>query len=186
MPWFKVDDGLALHPKVLAAGNAAMGLWVRAGSWSAQQLTDGHVPAAIARTLGSKTDAQRLVAGGLWVANGDGYYFHEWATYQPSRAEVHALRAGNVRRQALSRDVELREAIRLRDEDHCRYCNQRVQWRDRRGPLGGTYDHVDPKGPNATDNVVVACRGCNSRKGDRTPKQAGMKLLPPRSDLDAI
>ena len=33
--WFKVDDNLALHPKVLGAGNAAMGMWVRAGSWSA-------------------------------------------------------------------------------------------------------------------------------------------------------
>lgn len=31
MPWFKVDDTLALHGKVVAAGNPAMGLWVRAG-----------------------------------------------------------------------------------------------------------------------------------------------------------
>ena len=41
MTWFRVDDTLAMHPKVYAAGNAAMGLWVRAGAWSMQQLTDG-------------------------------------------------------------------------------------------------------------------------------------------------
>lgn len=34
MSWFKVDDHLAFHRKTLAAGNEAMGLWVRAGSWS--------------------------------------------------------------------------------------------------------------------------------------------------------
>ncbi|MCI0529789.1 MAG: HNH endonuclease, partial [Nitrospira sp.] len=27
------------------------------------------------------------------------------------------------------------------------------------------------------DNVVVACRSCNNKKGDLTPEQAGMKLL---------
>lgn len=29
MPWFRVDDDFALHPKAIAAGNAALGLWVR-------------------------------------------------------------------------------------------------------------------------------------------------------------
>jgi len=43
MPWFKVDDTLAFHAKVVAAGNAAMGLWVRAGAHSMQQLTDGFI-----------------------------------------------------------------------------------------------------------------------------------------------
>ena len=38
MAWFKVDDKLAFHPKVLTAGNTAIGLWVRAGAWSADQL----------------------------------------------------------------------------------------------------------------------------------------------------
>ena len=54
MPWFKVDDNLAFHHKVVAAGNAAMGLWVRAGAMCAQQLTDGFVPDHMVNTLGSK------------------------------------------------------------------------------------------------------------------------------------
>lgn len=88
MPWFKVDDGLAFHSKVIAAGNAAMGLWLRAGAWSMQQLTDGWVPTDIARLLGTPAEAKRLVKAGLWEAKEDGYCFHEWEQYQPSRVQV--------------------------------------------------------------------------------------------------
>lgn len=179
MPWFKVDDAFAFHPKVIAAGNAAAGLWVRAGSWASQQLTDGHIPTEIARTLGRPAEIQRLVNAGLWMKNGDGWDFHEWSTHNPTRAEVTANRASDVRRQALSRDVSLREFIRTRDGDLCRYCGTQVAWQDRRGPTGGTYDHIDPRGSNTADNLVVACRRCNSAKGHRTPAEAGMRLLPP-------
>lgn len=92
MTWFRVDDNLAFHPKVLAAGNAAMGLWVRAGSWAAQQLTDGHVPDAMVATLGTKAAARQLEAAGLWHRDGDGYRFHDWEHRQPTRATVDADR----------------------------------------------------------------------------------------------
>lgn len=92
--WFKVDDGLAFHAKTVAAGNAAMGLWVRAGAWSAQQLTDGHVPAHMVAALGAtRKHAAALVAAGLWVQADDGYRFHEWEQRQPSADEVRADRA---------------------------------------------------------------------------------------------
>lgn len=92
MPWFKVDDGLATHDKVLAAGNAAMGLWVRAGAWSSQHLTDGDVPMHAVRLLGSRAQAEALVCAGLWVKTTQGYRFHEWHDYQPSRKKVEADR----------------------------------------------------------------------------------------------
>lgn len=98
MPWFKVDDTLAFHGKTVAAGNAAMGLWVRAGSWSMQQLTDGFVPNHIARQLGTRSEAKRLVDSGLWDQKDDGYLFHEWSQRQPSRAKVHSDREANAER----------------------------------------------------------------------------------------
>ena len=179
MPWFKVDDGFAFHPKALISGNAALGLWVRAGSWASQQLTDGFVPADIARTLGRPAEIQRLVTAGLWMKTGDGWEFHDWSVHNPTRAEVQANRASGARRQALSRDAALRELIRSRDGDLCRYCGVQVVWQDRRGPAGGTYDHIDPTFGNTADNLVVACRRCNSAKGCRTPAEAGMRILPP-------
>ncbi|PXX65408.1 hypothetical protein DFR70_104472 [Nocardia tenerifensis] len=88
MPWFQVDDQLGFHPKAVAAGNAAMGLWVRAGSWSMQQLTEGFVPAAIVRGLGSAAQAKKLVEVGLWTTADGGYRFHDWAERQMSKAEI--------------------------------------------------------------------------------------------------
>lgn len=104
MTWFKVDDTLALHPKAVAAGNAAMGLWVRAGSWSAQQRKDGYVPARMISTLGGrKRDAERLVVAGLWVQADGGYRFHEWQQANPTRAQIEAERSSWAARKARSR-----------------------------------------------------------------------------------
>lgn len=99
MPWFMVDDKLHSHKKRLRAGIEAMGLWVTAGSWSADQLADGFVPDYVARGLDPKAErhAASLVSAGLWaVAEKDGergWQFHEWEQRQPLRVEVEAKRA---------------------------------------------------------------------------------------------
>jgi len=41
-------------------------------------------------------------------------------------------------------------------------------------------DHIRPRsrgGTDAWDNLALACAACNARKGDRTPAEAGMRLL---------
>jgi hypothetical protein len=43
-----------------------------------------------------------------------------------------------------------------------------------------TFDHVQPRsrgGRTEWTNIVTCCRGCNSAKADRTPAEAGMRLL---------
>lgn len=94
MPWFKVDDGFHCHPKAMRAGNAALGLWTRAGSWAAHQLTDGFIPIEIVRTYGTVGQANALVQAGLWVKAEGGYRFHEWTApgRNMSRSEVEELR----------------------------------------------------------------------------------------------
>ncbi|TFD80855.1 HNH endonuclease [Cryobacterium psychrophilum] len=128
---------------------------------------------------------QELVRAELWEVKPFGFEFHDWLVYQLSREYVLAERASNAARQAVSRNPDLREAVRARDGDNCRYCGLRVGWSDRRGNKGGTYDHVDPTGPSVVDNLVVSCRGCNSSKGRRTPQEAGLVLIQieARSDL---
>lgn len=87
--WLKIDDRIPYHPKVIAAGNTAMGLWMRAAAWSMQQLTDGFVPATVVGSLAAKpSDAERLVKVGLWLAEPEGYRFHDWFDYQPSAHDV--------------------------------------------------------------------------------------------------
>lgn len=88
MTWFRLDDGFAVHAKVITAGNAAVGLWVRAACWSAAQLTDGVIPAAVARTLGTTKEAAALEAAGLWRRDGDTWVIPDWLHYQPSAAQV--------------------------------------------------------------------------------------------------
>lgn len=87
MPWFQVDDQLPVHKKVIAAGNAAMGLWVRAGSWSQQNLTGGFIPTQIVKALGTIGQAKSLVNAGLWDAVKGGYRFHDWDKHQLSVEE---------------------------------------------------------------------------------------------------
>ena len=87
MGWFKVDDQLAFHAKIVAAGNSAMGLWIRAGSWSSAQLTDGFIPTHMANAMANPCDQDALVMAGLWDEVEGGYQFHDWSEFQPSAEE---------------------------------------------------------------------------------------------------
>ena len=76
-----------------------------------------------------------------------------------------------VRHDNLSVDLN-RKNIIARDEYTCQYCGVS------KTPL--TIDHITPKGKGGGDsweNLVAACKPCNQKKGNRTPEQAGMKLL---------
>ena len=105
IPWFKVDDNLAFHAKTVAAGNAAMGMWVRAGSWCAQLLTDGFVPDHMIASLGTKAQAARLCDVRLWDREDGGYRFHEWSHEgrQPTRQETERRREEDRIRKAEAR-----------------------------------------------------------------------------------
>ncbi|MEU9444617.1 hypothetical protein AB0D42_27800 [Streptomyces sp. NPDC048304] len=70
MPWFRIDDKAHSHPKLIKAGNAALGLWLRCGAYAAQHLTDGIVPGVVAELYGTKPQAAKLVKAGLWHEHG--------------------------------------------------------------------------------------------------------------------
>jgi 5-methylcytosine-specific restriction endonuclease McrA len=66
----------------------------------------------------------------------------------------------------------------MRDRYTCQYCQQVLNTGDL------TLDHVIPRsrgGETTWENLVACCNLCNNKKGNRTPDEAGMKLLrPPR------
>lgn len=99
MPWFKVDDGFWRHPKVMDLPDAAVALWTKAGSWSADQLTDGEVPKAALRLVNGKPKAaDALCDVGLWTPSVKGWEFHDWTEYQPTREQVEAKREQTAER----------------------------------------------------------------------------------------
>ena len=66
-----------------------------------------------------------------------------------------------------------RETIYARDRGLCQYCHRPVGRRE------VTYDHILPRsrgGQTLWENIVLACRPCNQKKGNRTPSEAGMLL----------
>lgn len=67
-----------------------------------------------------------------------------------------------------------RRNLLARDEHTCQYCQRRL-------PASRlNMDHVVPRsrgGSTTWENIVTACIPCNTRKGARTPEQAGMRLL---------
>ena len=67
-----------------------------------------------------------------------------------------------------------RKNLFSRDDHRCQYCGQT------RPASQLSLDHVIPRslgGATTWENIVCSCLPCNSRKGGRTPVQAGMKLL---------
>jgi hypothetical protein len=106
-------------------------------------------------------------------------HIHDWMEYGGRLLEQREFNSDRARRKReLYDDMRLTRTVKTRDHSICRYCGVIVDWADRKGLHGGTYDHVNPDGDNSEDNLVVSCRSCNSIKNRRTPEQAGMKLIP--------
>ena len=74
-----------------------------------------------------------------------------------------------------SREVRFtRRNIFYRDRNHCQYCGHVFPQK------GLNLDHVTPLsrgGGSCWENVVCTCIACNTRKGDRTPFEARMRLI---------
>jgi hypothetical protein len=94
MVWFRVDDSLCDHPKLLAlqerkGWEAAVALWTLAGAWSSKHLKDGEIPRAVVTRLGfTAKSAELLVAEGFWERAEAGYRFHDWQSRNPLRSQV--------------------------------------------------------------------------------------------------
>lgn len=130
MAWFKVDDTFAFHPKVGQAGNAAIGLWIRAGAWSSAHLTDGHIPREMLPAFaGTAALAKALVKAGLWTETDSGYAFHDWDQYQPSGAETEARKTNRSAAAALGNHLRWHKKRGVTDLNcvHCKPSQSRSE-----------------------------------------------------------
>ena len=77
---------------------------------------------------------------------------------------------GKVRRTV---DIT-KKNILVRDDFKCAYCGKHIT------SANGTIDHIVPKsrgGKHVWLNVIASCKPCNNKKDNKTPNEAGMKLL---------
>lgn len=173
MTWFKVDDTFFCHPKVIGLDMAARGLWVTAGSWCAQQLTDGVIDEKQIRTIGgTRKQAEKLVAAGLWrvedvpadaprtlrerSANARRYAFNDWRDFQPTRDDVLAKRQEARDRMAAARAKRSKTSgngeMFARTDDE-RSANVRSSGLRERSP------YPDPTRPDPTNKEGVVVKG---------------------------
>lgn len=95
MTWVRLDDSMTEHPKVANLSHAAFRMHIEGLCYSARTLSDGFIPAGIARRLllsGARRAGAELVAAGVWDAVDGGYAIHDFLEYQPSRLQVLELR----------------------------------------------------------------------------------------------
>ena len=129
--------------------------------------------------------------GSAKVVDPDDFQLYSWSTWSDLRpkddepfiqAVTFKLRVPEVltlTRYDRPRETAVtfsRRNIFKRDHGTCQYCGARP------GSYELTIDHVLPRaqgGVSRWDNCVLACVECNSRKANRTPEQAGMKLRKP-------
>lgn len=151
MSWVKVDDQFDDHPKFMDLSDAAVALWLRALAYESR-FGVATIPEGFVMRARAHAAADELVRREVWRREGSGFAIVERA----------APRA--------TWDKSAYGTVYERDGMACRYC---------RSTDDLSIDHVVPRcqgGTDESDNLVVACRRCNSRKGGRTPEQAGMEL----------
>lgn len=166
MTWFRIDDSFADHPRVVAAGNAAIGLWTKAGAWSMRHLTEGFIPTAIARQLGTPAEAKKLVTVGLWLVVDDGFMFFRFAEG-----------ADGTKRQETKEEAEARKR------------NARDRQRRRRGGAQETTTIGDLPSADVTPDVTrdsrvshdVVTRPSSSSSSSSPPSEGESAADKPRS-----
>jgi hypothetical protein len=191
VPWFRVDDVLADHPKVIMAGNAAMGLWVRAGAWSMKHLTDGFIPDAVASILGTAKEADALVRVGLWTVSAGGYTFHAWEGRQPTKNEVEDRRS---KRAEAGRKGGLKSGESRREAKSEANASLRVEANANPRPVPSQTDIANPRQASHEANAhesdddptVVAAQGLGIKSLTRVRSAFGDLLDADASDGEVV
>jgi len=97
-----------------------------------------------------------------------------WKTAIEMPAVIRLLDFVNPKKQIRFFEAFTRQNVYYRDGGKCMYCEKPVS----RNSF--TFDHVIPKsrgGKTVWQNIVCCCLQCNAKKDNKTPSEAGMKLI---------
>ena len=125
MTWVKLDDGLAINPKMEDVSFQAVGLYTLALTECARRMTDGiiapHVVERLAVGRSVHADSpmdvhavvRELVASKLWVEHENGTFeVPDFLDYNYSRSQVEAKRDKDKRRKRNDRAMSARTSTR--------------------------------------------------------------------------
>ena len=186
MPWLKVSDTAAQHRIVWRAleipGASMQSMWSLFGQVLALAVeaaafkTDYIIErGSVLKFTGTPEAAEKFIADAMFCG-----YLTDQVPLDDGRIAYKLVEDEDLfhmrlreeidwenRRRNDTRKTSLIVPIRARDGDACRWCGHVVWWGDRKGGRGATYDHLNPGVPAETpDDMVVACRSCNSSRKD--------------------
>jgi hypothetical protein len=99
VPWIRLDDNWASHPKVMRAGREAAWLWLHSLSYAHRARNDGLIPedeleliVPWDRKLRVNDCAEKLCQVGLWRRVEGGFEIHDFLVYNPSASEIRQRR----------------------------------------------------------------------------------------------
>jgi hypothetical protein len=164
VPWFRLDDSFHSHPKVIAAGNEAIGLYVRSGTYAAEHLTDGFVSKDIALLYGDETLAGALVRVKLWHRARGGWTIHDYLDYNPSREDVE-----RERKQAAERQRRRRDTLMSRRDSRVSHTT----------PSRPVKEPPNPPPSGGHDGSHPNCRACGTNPRGPSPPPVPTPVPPP-------
>jgi len=187
------EFGFTHNRKLRRLSDVAFRLWVTAIDVANEDGTDGLVtPDSIdVFTKAPKTGKERetaiaeLVDGGLWHPVDGGWVIHDFLKHQESAEGRTDRKAMDRRRMRLSRNRKSYVAFAVSNGATCRYCGVELidgsggSWSSDDQKRWACLDHIVPRcqgGSDSDENLALSCWLCNSKKGGRTPEQAGMVL----------
>lgn len=207
MAWIKMRTDLSTDPAVIRMASAldvdddlVVGKLHRLWSWADAHTTDGIAVGVserwVDKYVGRSGFAAAMVQIGWLVIEPERIVFPRFDKHNGESAKK---RDSNTMRQRLSRQerdngvtgtgrtavpVSFKRHVMERDKYKCVYCGTASNVTSENA--GGrwaklTADHLVPAnrgGRSSVDNLVTACRRCNSEKNDRTPEEWG--VLPTR------
>ena len=205
MPWLKVSDTAAQHRIVWRAleipGASMQSMWSLFGQVLALAVeaaafkTDYIIErGSVLKFTGTPDAADKFIADATFCG-----YLTDQVPLEDGRIAYKLVEDEDLfhmrlreeidwenRRRNDTRNGALIVPIRARDGDACRWCGNVVYWGNQKGGRGATYDHLNPGVPAETpEDMVVACRSCNSSRKDNAGWAVDLLPAPSRPYFSA-